>query len=369
MSSVRLAPKLLALVPLALVAALGCAKTLPTQAPVSASPIQPGSGEWRVVDNVLLVTDGSGTMYMNETFPEAKALTQSFVKAMPEASARSKSGGSYRAGSIGFGGNDRIVSPLASFNRGALAAKADSLKIMGAVDGMGGRTPLHKVIEESGMALQGQSGPAAVVLFTDGIPDDPDMALAAGEALVGSHPGGVCIHAVQTGEDPEGTAFLQSLAGLSRCGSVRSGSSLGSGAQVSSFAKTVFLAAAPTAPARRATASACEGIVRLRGIEFEFDRADITSDSEVILDVAADQLKECGNLRVRIDGHTDSVGTEDYNQGLSERRANAVRSYFATRGLSGGRLTTRGFGESQPIAGNDTADGSARNRRVELTQQ
>jgi outer membrane protein OmpA-like peptidoglycan-associated protein len=69
---------------------------------------------------------------------------------------------------------------------------------------------------------------------------------------------------------------------------------------------------------------------------------------------------------VRIEGHTDSVASDDYNQKLSERRAASVRAWLAAKGVEGGRLTPRGFGEAKPVADNGTAEGRQRNRRVEV---
>jgi len=71
-------------------------------------------------------------------------------------------------------------------------------------------------------------------------------------------------------------------------------------------------------------------------------------------------------LQLSIEGHTDSVGTDDYNQQLSERRADSVRSFLIQNGVQGGTVTSKGFGESQPVASNDTAAGRQRNRRVEM---
>ena len=98
--------------------------------------------------------------------------------------------------------------------------------------------------------------------------------------------------------------------------------------------------------------------------------ADIRPDAAVILDEAAsllsDALAECPNRSVSVDGYTDSTGPEDYNQGLSERRANSVMDYLAGKGVSPSRLSAKGFGESNPIATNETREGRALNRRVEL---
>jgi outer membrane protein OmpA-like peptidoglycan-associated protein len=71
-------------------------------------------------------------------------------------------------------------------------------------------------------------------------------------------------------------------------------------------------------------------------------------------------------LHVAIEGHTDSVGSDQYNQDLSEHRAEAVRDYFVQQGISSSAVEARGFGKSEPIASNDTAEGRQQNRRVEL---
>ncbi len=107
----------------------------------------------------------------------------------------------------------------------------------------------------------------------------------------------------------------------------------------------------------------------LRGVNFDFDKATIRSDAEVILDAAVEVLKENSGVQVQVGGYTDATGPEAYNQGLSERRADAVRSYLVSNGVSAGSLTTAGYGESNPVASNDTRDGRAQNRRVELNVQ
>ena len=104
----------------------------------------------------------------------------------------------------------------------------------------------------------------------------------------------------------------------------------------------------------------------LRGVHFDFDKATIRAEDRPILDEAVNTLKEYGTIAIAVDGHTDSVGTDQYNQKLSERRARAVAGYLADHGIARSRMTVEGFGESKPVASNDTADGRAQNRRVEL---
>jgi len=104
----------------------------------------------------------------------------------------------------------------------------------------------------------------------------------------------------------------------------------------------------------------------LRGVNFDFDKSNIRADAAPVLDEAASILKENSSVRVSVEGHTDSVGTDAYNQALSLRRANAVKAYLVKQGVSADRLQVRGLGESTPVASNDTNDGRAQNRRVEL---
>jgi outer membrane protein OmpA-like peptidoglycan-associated protein len=102
------------------------------------------------------------------------------------------------------------------------------------------------------------------------------------------------------------------------------------------------------------------------GITFGFDSSAIRPEFRQTLDQVADTLRRYDQTYVDVYGHTDSVGSDAYNQTLSERRASAVADYLTGRGVQSARLGTRGFGESQPIASNDTEEGRAENRRVEI---
>ena len=104
----------------------------------------------------------------------------------------------------------------------------------------------------------------------------------------------------------------------------------------------------------------------LEGVNFESDSATLLPSSLAVLDRAAALLKDWPDVRVEVAGYTDSMNTEAYNQKLSERRAEAVRSYLMSQGVAADRLTAKGYGESSPIADNGTKDGRQKNRRVEL---
>ena len=100
---------------------------------------------------------------------------------------------------------------------------------------------------------------------------------------------------------------------------------------------------------------------------FAVDRGDLNSGFYPVLDSVGLVLKEFDQTFVEVAGHTDSTGAEQYNQALSERRAQSVAAYLKSRPLRGDRLVTVGAGENHPIASNETSDGRAANRRVEIT--
>ena len=102
-------------------------------------------------------------------------------------------------------------------------------------------------------------------------------------------------------------------------------------------------------------------------ITFGFDRSDLQSQFYPVLDNVAATLREYNQTIVEVAGHTDSKGTDTYNQALSERRAASVGNYLMSKGLMRDRFILVGAGESRPVASNETEAGRAQNRRVEIT--
>ncbi|MDD3763254.1 MAG: OmpA family protein [Nevskiales bacterium] len=105
----------------------------------------------------------------------------------------------------------------------------------------------------------------------------------------------------------------------------------------------------------------------LRGVKFEFDSDRLTAKAREILDEVAATLQAYPEIRVDLEGHTDDIGSDAYNLGLSERRAIAVKDYLVGHGVAAGRMHPVGYGESQPIESNQTEIGRDANRRVELS--
>ena len=99
-------------------------------------------------------------------------------------------------------------------------------------------------------------------------------------------------------------------------------------------------------------------------IQFMFDRSDLTSQATRKLDSFVSAIRQRVSNIISVFGHTDSLGTDPYNDGLSERRANEVRDYLLNSGIPGRDISVEGMGERSPIANNDTRNGRAKNRRV-----
>jgi outer membrane protein OmpA-like peptidoglycan-associated protein len=104
----------------------------------------------------------------------------------------------------------------------------------------------------------------------------------------------------------------------------------------------------------------------LRGVHFDFNKSDVRPDSRPILNEAAEILKENPDVHISVEGHTDAIGSDGYNQQLSLRRADAVFRYLVNHGIPPERMEVKGYGKRRPVASNDTESGRAQNRRVEL---
>jgi outer membrane protein OmpA-like peptidoglycan-associated protein len=107
-----------------------------------------------------------------------------------------------------------------------------------------------------------------------------------------------------------------------------------------------------------------EQTVIVRAVDFEFNSVRLTVPAQQTLDQVAGALAQQPDLRVEVQGYTDSIGKDAYNLQLSQRRADAVKSYLISKGANGTTLTARGYGKANPVVSNDTPEHRAQNRRV-----
>jgi len=122
----------------------------------------------------------------------------------------------------------------------------------------------------------------------------------------------------------------------------------------------------PQYPDRVQTEPAQTQVITLSDVLFVFNQSDLTPTAKSELDALMSQFEDADVVSIKVVGHTDNIGSDAYNQALSERRASSVAEYLISQGVAPNKVTSEGKGESQPIADNDTDEGRAKNRRVEL---
>ncbi|MED5501168.1 MAG: OmpA family protein [Pseudomonadota bacterium] len=225
--------------------------------------------------------------------------------------------------------------------------------------------------EDTGAAIGGVAGATAGALLCadyssdvmdsdgDGVPDDRDQCP--------NTPAGVAVDAVGCPLDTDGDGVPDYM---DQCPGTPAGVEVNAqGCPLDSDGDGVpdYQDQCPDTPAGAEVNSlGCVEDLVLRDVNFEFDSAQLTPSAEAILDGVSEKLMTNDQLRIRLEGHTDSVGPAAYNKELSQRRADSVKSYLVNKGFSADNITTIGYGEEQPVASNDTAEGRAQNRRVEL---
>ncbi|OGR23888.1 MAG: cell envelope biogenesis protein OmpA [Desulfobacterales bacterium RIFOXYA12_FULL_46_15] len=246
----------------------------------------------------------------------------------------------------------------------------------------GGTSPMHTALDASGQEeLKPVSGKTAVIIISDGQSEfslESPITLKAAQALKDQLGAGLCYYPIFVGNNEEGAVLMDEIARIGKCGFVSNADNLLTDAGMAQFVEDVFLSKKPMAPAAKAVAPPvapappeikglnAQGVWVVDDTLFDFDKSLIKAAAVDYLDHIAEIMKAYPNMYVQVQGHTDSVGTKAYNDALSIRRAQAVKTYLINKGVEGERLNLEGFGFSKPVALNDTAKGRALNRRVEL---
>ncbi len=285
--------------------------------------------------------------------------------------------------SFGFGsclswGYTQLNQAVQSYSSSSFDSAIKSL------DCSSGGTPVASAFEAASTDLASASGNIAVILLSDG--HNYTMSpVTQVQALKEQYGDKLCVYTVWVGNEKEqsGQAVLQQLSDISGCGFSTTAHVISSGNGMADFVSKVFFTRAtpivkdgdrdrdgvpdskdkcPDTP--RGAIVDKDGCWAFHGVLFDFDQASIKSGYEHLFNNAIKVLKLNPGLTVEIQGHTDSRGTVTYNQNLSERRAEAVKRYLVNNGINASRLTTKGFGESHPVASNKTESGRSENRRV-----
>lgn len=346
----------------------GCAGMKADNQPLQFSSQKFESGKYESkIDNFQIILDASMTMgnKWNKNFVSAKNFVTSVNQSLPADLA-------VNAGLRSFGHDDRQSKMLTAlpygmtrYSQSGLQAGIDSVKFAG------GNSPLYAALDAATADLKSAGGKSAVVVVSDGL--QMDSAPAAAANLKNELGANVCIYTVWIGDNPAGQMLLEKVAKAGGCGSAYNGADLTNAGSLGAFVENVFLAKKAVAkPAPKpAPAPAPAPVVVAKEVVtfnllFGFDKADITDEMIPILEQAKVILNEDKAARFTVSGHTCSMGPDAYNQGLSERRAAAVRNWLVANGVAASRLDVNGYGEAKPKFDNETREGRRLNRRVEL---
>lgn len=213
---------------------------------------------------------------------------------------------------------------------------------------IGQQTPLAEGLASLEPILDGLSGKTALILFSDGGENKAGNTEKMLKQIYSNYD--ACLHFVSYAIHDEETKIIDNLKGISNCTEIISGASVQNSYDRKEFVRKIFYAT------KRVTLD----------VKFDFDKTAIKPQFHNELKEIASFLQQYSEVSITLEGHTDSIGTREYNLDLSERRAASVKEYIVQKfGISPDRIETQGYGEAEPIADNDTASGRQKNRRVE----
>ncbi len=323
---------------------------------MSVSPIVPADNEQIIRDQIIIIVDVTGSIGRLSRYRHEKELVQAFTDAMPN--------GTYLAGIDSFAGvssREWVDLRLMTFNRDRMVGGAASIRPLGSL------TPLSRSLYNQRLELRGKRGSGALLIFSDGKVRNPEEVLQACRELNIEHAGDLCIYTVDVGSSERGARLLQQMAAVNGCGKYYDSASLTSAAAIQALARDIFMGPRAVPPPAPAPAPAPEPVVwNLHVINFPNDVSVVAPSYDAQLDQAASILKNNPNMSLRLEGHTDHNASYEYNQGLSERRVNAVKQAFIIRGIDGARLETGAYGKTRPTVPNDSPSNLHKNRRVEV---
>jgi OOP family OmpA-OmpF porin len=244
----------------------------------------------------------------------------------------------------------RTVVPQQTYNRDVFQKGFNSLNAT--YDVFARLTPLGDAIQSlAGSVYAGLPSPSAVILVSDGESNRGVDPVAAAQAAISANPG-LVFHVISLADSPKGEAVLEAIVNLKPKESafVRAQNLIDHDIVADGFVTEVFCAG---------------GSIVLRSVQFALGSAVITNESSAVLNEVANILRS-SKASVAVAGHTCSLGSDQLNQGLSERRAAAVKTYLVKKGIPADTISTHGYGKTMPKYDNSTEEGRRLNRRAEI---
>ncbi|MBU0464489.1 MAG: OmpA family protein [Proteobacteria bacterium] len=353
----------------------GCVAQQPVQPIPGFTPTTFNSNDYvSSVDNFLIIVDASSSMddtYTgNKKFIVASEIIKRMSQTLPELG--------QNAGLRSFGHSPKVSDKptvlfygMEKYTQKGLNEKLDL------ITAAGGTSPMHMALTEAGQDLKNFSGKTAVIIISDGqeaMSLESPITLKAAQALKDQMGAGLCFYPILVGNNEKGVVLMDEIARIGKCGFSTNADKLFAGSGMGQFVQDVFLSKKPMAKApapvavtpKVAAPPVIEKVWVVGEAYFDFDKIIIKPAGFDFLDKVVGVLKSRPELSVKIQGHTDSIGTKAYNDVLSLRRAEAVKAYLTDKGIDKNRLSCEGFGFSKPVESNKTDKGRALNRRVEL---
>jgi OOP family OmpA-OmpF porin len=337
-----------------------------------------GKADAAKFQNFVLLVDQSGEM--NKTYNQksmnfiAREVAEKIINNIPTDAPMQ--GAIYVYGVMAAKDHDKIqrVQMFSAFNRDKFKREFNN-----EAKPQSGPSSLSVALRETTGILQNAQGRTAVIIISGGNLTDTGEPSTEAINLKRAYRDNVCIFTILVGKSKKGGKFLNELTEKGGCGFPYSADSLSSGKQVKWYVKQIFEGTAGDADADGVpdAQDQCPGTPKgapvdsrgcwvVNNINFDTGKYDIKPVYYGQLNEIASIMNANANIKITIEGHTDNVGGDDYNQKLSEQRANAVMQYLTSADVDPFRLRAVGKGEGQPVASNDTSNGRALNRRIEF---
>ena len=348
------------------------------------------------VDNFIIIFDASTSMMDKYNGQKKLDYARDIVSRMNRTIPDLKFAGALRT----FGQGECLPGDSTSKIYGLTAySEAGLEKALNKIKCVGGITPMGTALNAATGDLKPAQGKIAAIIVGDG-KDTGTAPVKAAENMKKQFGNRLCIYTVLIGNDPKGKAVMEQIAKAGQCGFSVNADQIASSGDMANFVEKVFLTkvpkkveapppaapAAPPAPAKPKDsdgdgiyddADSCpntpsgarvdrNGCWILPTVLFDTDKWNIDEFYHLALHEVAVVMKKHPDLKMQIQGHTDSRGGTKHNQRLSENRANAVMEYLMKKGIGKERLSTIGYASTSPVASNLTPEGMTQNRRTEL---
>jgi len=361
----------------------------PNFTPTAIAQNTPTTSFKQKTDTVFVILDSSATV--NETFDGNTAGNSKFDvekhflsqmnQTIPSDIKLSSGLRSFGLGACIDWGSTKLIQDISRYSRSGFQTSLDQATCAS------GGSPLESALASAITDLEKASGNIALLILSDGDQISSSV-FSEAKSLENKYGSRLCIYSVWVGNKDEqaGQFTLQELSNIAGCGQTTSINNLKSNVQIAAFTEAMLFNKEKTTPKAIILDSDNDGVIdandkcpntpkgahvntlgcwSFTGVQFNLNKAEIKSGYEAIFDNAIKILKLNPNLMIEIQGHTDSSGSAAYNLQLSIKRAQAVKDLLVRNNISANRLTVKGFGESKPIASNETVAGRNENRRVE----